>query len=147
MVGRIGVVSCALCLVTYFFADPVSCVYGYTWVYKLPEDYRDYLTVMYGLFTGIKGITRGKLPYLPGNFQVNTKISKVFYFIVTRYRVIGNQGGNRIQRGYEGELGPRLYQRRWVQGIRRDRVNEGIRDKGVKGDKRRWDKESRGGRG
>ena len=72
--------SCALCLVTYFFADPVSCVYGYTWVYKLPEDYRDYLTVMYGSLTGIKGITRGKLPYLPGNFQVNTKISKVFYF-------------------------------------------------------------------
>ena len=53
--------------------------------YELPEDYRDYrdcrdyrdyLTAMHGLLTGIKSVTGGKLPYFPGNFRVNTKITE-----------------------------------------------------------------------
>ena len=50
---------------------------------ELPEDYRDYcdyLTMMSGSLTGIKSVAGGKLPYLQGNFLVNTEVTKnIFY--------------------------------------------------------------------
>ena len=40
------------------------------------RDYRNYLTLRHGSLTGGKSVTGGKLPYLPGNFRVNTEITE-----------------------------------------------------------------------
>ena len=73
------------CIVAILLGDLVSCVTAVHRYIDLPYDYRNYceyrhychyLTEIPGSLTGVGSVTEEKLPYLPGNFRVSTKITK-----------------------------------------------------------------------